>query len=134
MLYALYLFADGAKEVVKDAAKDGDQPGGLMEIFGRNPLLPILALVAMFFLIVVMPQRRREQKQKEALMSGMKKNDEVITASGIIGVVHSIKEGGDEVTLKIDDNAKIRVLRSTIVRIVTKETKDGAIKSGLPPA
>jgi preprotein translocase subunit YajC len=129
MLYALiHLFADGAKEIVKDAGKDVQEqpPGGLMDIFGRNPLLPILALVAMFFLIVVMPQRRREQKQKDLLLSGMKKNDEVVTASGIIGVIHSIKEGGDEVTLKIDDNAKIRVLKSTIVRIVTKETKEGA--------
>ena len=109
MLYALLqLFADGAKDVAEKVAKDGqDQPpGGLLDIFGRNPLLPILALVAMFFLIVVMPQRRREQKQKAALMSGLKKNDEV--------------------TLKIDDNAKIRVLRSTIVRIVSKETKEGA--------
>ena len=38
----------------------------------------------------------------------------------------SIKEGADEVTLKIDDNAKIRVLKSTIVRIVPKDTKEGA--------
>jgi len=128
MLYALlHLFADDAKEVAEKAAKDGqDQPqGGLLEMFRNNPLLPMLALVAMFFLIVVMPQRRREQKLKQSLLSGMKKNDEVITASGIIGVIHSIKEGGDEVTLKIDDNAKIRVLKSTIVRVVTKETKEG---------
>ena len=127
MLYALlHLFADDVKEVAEKAAKEGQEPGGIMEMFGRNPLLPMLALVAMFFLIVVMPQRRREQKQKQLLLTGMKKNDEVITASGIIGVIHSIKEAGDEVTLKIDDNAKIRVLKSTIVRVVTKETKEGA--------
>src|SRR5258708_33188391 len=125
MLYAMMLlFADDVKELVKDA--QDQPPGGIMDAFGRNPLLPLLALVAMFFLIVVLPKNRREQKQRESLLSGMKKNDEVVTASGIIGVVHSIKEGGDEVTLKIDDNAKIRVLKSTIVRIVPKDTKEGA--------
>jgi preprotein translocase subunit YajC len=126
MLHALILlFADGA-EVAKDVGKDGAEPGGPLDAFARNPMFLILALVAMFFLIVIMPRQRREQKQRESLLSAMKKNDEVVTASGIIGVVHSIKEGGDEVTLKIDDNAKIRVLKSTIVRIVTKETKEGA--------
>ena len=37
-------------------------------------------------------------------MTNLKKNDEVVTAAGIIGVVTHIKEGADEVTLKIDDN------------------------------
>jgi preprotein translocase subunit YajC len=125
MLYALMLlFADDAKDIVKDV--QDQPPGGLLEVFGRNPLLPILAMVAMFFLIVVLPKNRREQKERQSLLSAMKKNDEVVTASGIIGVVHSIKEGADEVTLKIDDNAKIRVLKSTIVRIVPKDTKEGA--------
>ena len=125
MLYALMLlFADDAKEIVKDA--QDQPPGGLMEAFRNNPLLPLLALVAMFFLIVVLPKNRREQKERASLLSAMKKNDEVVTASGIIGVVHSIKEGADEVTLKIDDNAKVRVLKSSIVRIVPKDTKEGA--------
>ena len=61
-------------------------------------------------------------------MAGMKKNDEVVTASGIIGIVAIIKENEDEVTLKIDDNARIRVLKSSIVRIKKKEepAKDAA--------
>jgi len=118
MLSALLLFANDADKAVDPATG----PAGLLQ----NPLLLILALVAMFFLIVVLPKNRREQKERASLLSAMKKNDEVVTASGIIGVVHSIKEGADEVTLKIDDNAKIRVLKSSIVRIVPKETKEGA--------
>src|SRR5438552_3973006 len=47
MLHALiYLFANGAEKVADKAA---DQPpGGILEVFGRNPLLPILALGAKF--------------------------------------------------------------------------------------
>jgi preprotein translocase subunit YajC len=118
MLYALLLlFAD---------AKDNADPGGGGGVGPPNMIWLILLLVAMFFVMVVLPQQRREKKQREGLLAALKKNDEVVTAAGIIGVVTSIKEGGDEVTLKIDDNARIRVLKSTIVRIVPRENKEGA--------
>ena len=66
----------------------------------------------------------------------MKKNDEVVTHSGIIGIVANIKEGGDEVTLKIDDNARIRVLKSSIAKIINKkdEAKDAAPPVSPPAA
>jgi preprotein translocase subunit YajC len=121
MLFALtHLLAQ-----VEEKAGDQQTPG-ILELFGRNPILLFLALGAMFIFIVLLPQQRLEKKQRESLLAALKKNDEVLTQAGIIGVVWSIKEGGDEVTLKIDDNAKIRVLRSTIVKIITKETKEGA--------
>jgi preprotein translocase subunit YajC len=117
MLYALMLLlAQG-----DDKAADPQRAPGLFD----NPMLLLLALVVMFFFIVVFPKQRREQKQRDALLSNLKKNDEVVTAAGIIGVVWSIKEGADEVTLKVDDNTRIRVLKSTIVRIVSKENREG---------
>jgi preprotein translocase subunit YajC len=89
-------------------------------------LMPLLlALGIMFFFIVMLPKQRREREQREALLTGLKKNDEVVTAAGIIGVVTNIKEGADEVTLRIDDNARIRVLKSSIVKIVPRDSKDG---------
>ena len=125
MLYALAVLIaqvqDKAEEVAKDAAKDGGFGRGLLD----NPLILLLAMGALFVFVVLLPQQCRERKQRETLMAGLKKNDEVVTAAGIIGVVSSIKEGGDEVTLKIDDNAKIRVLKSTIIKIVSRDTKEG---------
>ncbi len=118
MLYAVMLLIAQADDKGADP-----QPGaGLL----NNPVVLILALVAMFFFIVLLPQQRKEKKQREALMANLKKNDEVVTAAGIIGVVTHIKEGADEVTLKIDDNARIRVLRSTIIKIVPREGTPGA--------
>jgi hypothetical protein len=43
--------------------------------------------------------------------------------------VANIKEGGNEVTLKIDDNARIRVLKSSIAQILKK---DEPAPSGAP--
>jgi preprotein translocase subunit YajC len=120
MLYALtVLIAQGEDKLPKDGE------GGALPLL-QSPLFLFLALGIMFVFIVLLPQQRRERKQREALLSALKKNDEVVTAAGIIGVVTSIKEGADEVTLKIDDNARIRVLKSTIVKILTKESKEGA--------
>lgn len=87
----------------------------------QNPAFLLLILMALFFFMVVLPAQRKEKKERESIMSRVKKNDEVVTSAGIIGVVQNIKEPGDEVTLKIDDNARIRVLKSTIVRIISKE-------------
>jgi preprotein translocase subunit YajC len=115
MLYALILLAD-------EAEKPLATPGIL-----DNPFILLPLFVAIFYFTIILPKSRRQRQEQDSLMSGLKKNDEVVTASGIIGIVAHIKENGDEVTLKIDDNARIRVLRSSIVRIVKKEEpKDAA--------
>ena len=58
------------------------------------------------------------QKERDSLVTSMKKNDEVLTASGIIGIIAQVKD--DEVILKVDEssNVRLRVLKSAIVRIV----------------
>ena len=72
-------------------------------------------------------------RERAALLAQLKKNDEVETSGGIFGVVQTIKESGDEVVLKLEDNAKMRVRRSSIVRILPKEsagTPSGTTASG----
>jgi preprotein translocase subunit YajC len=114
MLHALILFAQEANE----------GPGGLL---GGSPIILMMILMAIFYFTIILPGTRKQRQEQESIRTGLKKNDEVVTSSGIIGIVAHIKENGDEVTLKIDDNARIRVLKSSIVRIVNKEVpKDGA--------
>jgi preprotein translocase subunit YajC len=124
MLNALILFAQADDEVKKVT------PEGIGAFFS-NPIMPILVVMALFFFLIILPAQRRQKKEQADIMGNMKKNDEVVTASGIIGIVANIKEGVDEVTLKIDDNARIRVLKSSIVRIVKK---DEPAKDGTTPA
>jgi preprotein translocase subunit YajC len=98
---------------------------------------PLIVIFALFYFLIILPARRNEKKRTEELFSKLKKNDEVLTSAGIIGVISSIKD--DEVVLKIDDNAKIRVLKSTLVKIMN--AKDAApaatdnaqnVKAGTP--
>src|SRR5262249_49863997 len=101
-------------------------------------------LFGLFYFLVILPMKRKDRQQREAIFSALKKNDRVLTAAGIIGTVVSIKDKEDEVTLRIDDttNARLSVLKSTIVKIYTKEdaSKGGsageasqAIRAGNPP-
>jgi preprotein translocase subunit YajC len=109
MLYALLFANDDA------APKEG-----LGFLSSLGPLGPLLLLLPVFYFLIIRPAQVQNRKMKESLAT-LKKNDEVVTSGGIIGIVQSIKDGADEVTLKVDDNARIRVLKSSIVRIVPKE-------------
>jgi preprotein translocase subunit YajC len=75
---------------------------------------------------------KRQEQERKTLLSALKKNDKVVTSGGIIGIVAAVKEKEDEVILKVDEssNVRLRVTRSSIVRIVggeeaAKEQKEG---------
>ena len=111
MLFSLLLLFADADPVPKGEAQPGN-PFGMM--------IPIILIFGAFYFLIILPAQRKERKQREALFSQLKKNDEVVTAGGIIGIVQNIKD--DEVLIKIDDNAKMRVLKSSITRIIPKDT------------
>jgi preprotein translocase subunit YajC len=119
MLAAFILFAQDA---VPDPAKDAGGPPPMANIF------IIMVLVAAFFLIVVLPAQRKERKQRESLFANLKKNDEVLTSSGIIGVVQNLRPEDDEVTIKIDENCKVRMKKSSIVQILKAKDEAPAAK------
>jgi preprotein translocase subunit YajC len=72
--------------------------------------------VVMYFLIL-RPQKRKERERK-ALLSRVKKNDRVVTAGGLHGVITSVRE--NEVILRIDDakDVKVKIDRSAIAAVL----------------
>jgi preprotein translocase subunit YajC len=109
MLHMFYLIADQPPQT------EGGAPFWVQ-------LFPFIAIAIMFFWMTSRAQRR-EQQTRQAMISGLKKNDKVITSGGIIGVVANIKEKEDEVALKVDENSnvRIRVTKSSIVRVISAE-------------
>src|SRR5262249_1683406 len=108
-----------------DNAQGGGSPGW-------TPFVPIILIGVMFYLLLFLPMQR-QKKQLQASLAALKKNDKVVTSGGIIGTVAAIKDKEDEVTLKIDDssNVRLRVLKSSIVRVISsqepgKEAKESA--------
>ena len=127
MLYALMVLL--AQE---DKPAPVDAPSPL------TSLLPLVLILVLFYFLMLRPARQREKQQREMIMNQLKKNDEVLTSAGIIGTVANIKD--DEVTLKVDEsaNVRLRVLRSTIVKIMSPKepaaASSDAVKAGAPPA
>ncbi len=81
------------------------------------PLLMILLVFAFLYFFSIRPQKK-EEKRRQQMINNLKKGDMVVTQSGIIGAVHSIKD--DTVILRIGDNAKLEILKSMIYDLRNK--------------
>ena len=55
------------------------------------------------------------------MVSSLEKGDKVLTAAGIYGTVITVSETEDEVTLKVDDNTRLRMIKGSITRNISKE-------------
>ena len=77
-------------------------------------LLPLVILFVLMYFVLLRPQMKR-QKETEKLISSIKTGDRVLAAGGIYGTVANLKE--QIVILKIADNVKIEVSRSSITSV-----------------
>lgn len=119
------LLGDGAPEAPKQPAGGGG--GGLEQLM---PLLfPFLIIILLYQFLIARPQRR-EQARRDEILRSLKKNDPVVTIGGILGTVVSVAEDGSEVTIRVDDSARLRVQRSAIRDVLRKEgeTKEAEAK------
>lgn len=82
-------------------------------------LLFLLPIPLLFYFMIYLPQKDQEKKRR-AMLSALKKNDRVLTAGGVYGVVVSVDEGGDSVVLRVDDEKGVRMkfARSSVSRVV----------------
>ncbi|MCL2266175.1 MAG: preprotein translocase subunit YajC [Treponema sp.] len=74
-------------------------------------LLPIVAIIAIFYFLIIRPQNKK-RKETEKMHSNLKKGDRIVTIGGLYGVIHSVKD--TTVIIKADDNVKLEFLRSAI--------------------
>ena len=98
------------------------QPAGGDVPFFANPLFLIVAM-GLFFVVVMLPAQRRQAKEQAAMLAALKLGSKVVTSSGIVGTVVKLKDGEDEITIRSED-AKLRILRSTVTRVVGEETTE----------
>ncbi len=86
-------------------------------------LLPMLIILfALMYFIIIRPQSKRA-KQHRALISNLKKDDEVITNGGLLGKIVKITD--NFMILEIATNVQIQIQKAAIATSVPK----GTIKS-----
>jgi preprotein translocase subunit YajC len=97
-----------------------DQTGALIKNLGFMVLLFVVMLV-----IMIGPQRKKA-KQLEAMLKALKPGDKIVTASGILGVVITIKDRS--VTIRSGET-KMEVLKSSVAEITERSGEAGESKS-----
>ena len=99
-------------------------PGGSDPFTGL--LIPMLAMVLIFYFLVIRPQQQRAKQHRE-LVNQVRRGDTVITSGGFIGKVTKATDGSDEIEVDLSDTMRVRVLKSTLIDVrgkgdVAKET------------
>ncbi len=94
----------------------------------ENLIIMAPFLLLLFYFIVLRPGQRRQQQERDSLLTGLKKNDKVITTAGIYGTVISVSDKEDEVVVKVDDNTRLKMIKSSIMKNLTNEEAAKAAK------
>ena len=82
--------------------------------------LPIIAIGLVFYFLVIAPASKQRKKTAE-MLSALKKGDRVLTAGGIYGTIQGVEP--DAVYLKIAENVRVKVARSSISGLVSGESE-----------
>jgi preprotein translocase subunit YajC len=87
-------------------AAEGANAGG-----GQFLLPGLLFFGVMVYVMIIRPQNK-QMKDQQALISSLKKGDDVITQGGILGKVVAVQDR--VVTVEVASSLKVRVLKSSI--------------------
>lgn len=116
----------GASEAASAATETAPGAGGLG---GMGFFLPAMLMVmVLYFMLMVPRQQSKENADRAETLANLKKNDRIVTAGGILGTVVNNREETDYVTLRIDDNTKMQVLKASVIRVL-KDDDDKEKKS-----
>ena len=95
-------------------AAGGAQPSAF-EMF-----VPFIFIFVIFYFLIIRPQGKR-QKEHQKFLTELKRGDEVITASGILGRIEGITD--QFITLEIADGVKVKMLRNQVATSQKAATK-----------
>jgi preprotein translocase subunit YajC len=77
-------------------------------------LLPLVAILALFYFVAIRPQQRR-QREVTALQNSIEVGQRVMMSSGIFGRVVAIAD--DRATLEIAPGTHIEIARAAIAKV-----------------
>ncbi len=98
-------------------AQDAGAAGGLISI------IPFILIFVIMYFLLIRPQQKK-MKEHQAMVSALRRGDQVVTQGGIIGKVVKVKEDG-EAEVEIADGVKVRVLKQTIANVISKTEPAG---------
>ena len=83
-------------------------------------IVPLGLMLVILYFMMIRPQSQQRKRQAQ-LLAALKSGDKVVTASGIVGVVISVKD--KTVSLRSSD-AKMEVTKSSVVEILERSSDE----------
>ena len=78
---------------------------------GIETFIPWILIFVVFYFFLIRPQSK-QRKEHQKFLQALKRGDEVLTMSGILGRVEGLTD--KFITLEISDGVKVKVLRTQI--------------------
>ncbi|MEM6620364.1 MAG: preprotein translocase subunit YajC [Pseudomonadota bacterium] len=91
----------------------GGAPG-----FDPSFLVMMALLLGIMWFFMIRPQQKK-MKEHQAMVSALRKGDQVITAGGLIGKVAKVKDN-NEIEIDLADGVRVRVVQNTITTVLNK--------------
>jgi preprotein translocase subunit YajC len=86
----------------------------------------MLAVFMVLMWVVMIAPQRKKAKEQEAMLGAMKNGDKIVTSSGIVGVVLSIK---DKTVSIRSAESKLEVLKSAVTEVTERAGEASEAKS-----
>ena len=83
---------------------------------GATNLLFFAGLAAIMYFVLIRPQQK-QVKDQQAMITSLKKGDDVVTTGGILGKIALVTD--KTITLEVSSGVKLRILKSAIQAKVT---------------
>ena len=80
-------------------------------------LAPILLMVVLFYFMLIRPQQKR-QKEHQAMLGNLKRGDNVVLSSGVLGKIVRVEE--KVVGVEIAQGVTVKVLKGMITEVRAK--------------
>ena len=80
--------------------------------------VPLILIFGIMYFLLIRPQQKK-LKEHKAMVTALRKGDQVITSGGIIGKVYKVKDDG-ELEVEIAEGVRVRVVRSTVAQVLSK--------------
>ena len=81
-------------------------------------IVPFILIFGIMYFLLIRPQQKKV-KEHQAMVTALRRGDQVVTQGGIIGKVSKVKDD-NEIEIEVAAGVNVRIVRSTIAQVVSK--------------
>jgi preprotein translocase subunit YajC len=102
------------------AAAEAAAPGAQMQ-----QMLMFFVMIGLAFWFIILRPQKKEQQKRQSMLDAVKKGDRVVTVGGVHGKVSEVDKAGKTLSIQVDGKVTLKLNRSAVSTIVTKDDDEG---------